>query len=319
MTCFMVRKALLRFTAMTRSHCSSGNSTTPPTSAIPTLLSSTSMRPKSAMHAFTIASTSSLLVTSARNGNARPPSPEMMFAVSSAAARLTSTQNIRAPSRAQATAVALPLPQPGPIEPAPTINATLSFRRLATGLLPSLGVEFAQFGLQDLAVVVLRQGVDEHIVLRPLEARDLAEAQFVQFARRHLADHVGNDDLAPFGMRTSYHRGFAHAPVLEQHLLHFARIDVGAARDDHVLGTVLEREVTVRVEYADVAGVQPAAAHGLCRRVRILPIAGHDHVAPADDLADFADRQRVVLRVRDLHVETRVGPAGRAEPLEPAR
>ena len=54
----------------------------------------------------------------------------MMFAVSSAAERLMSTQNTLAPSRAKATAVALPLPQPGPIEPAPTIIATLSFRRL---------------------------------------------------------------------------------------------------------------------------------------------------------------------------------------------
>ena len=93
------------------------------------------MRPKSATQARTIASTSSLFVTSARNGSARPPSPEMMFAVSSAAERLTSTQNTLAPSRAQATALALPLPHPGPIEPAPTIMATLSLRRLGTGFL----------------------------------------------------------------------------------------------------------------------------------------------------------------------------------------
>src|SRR5438270_6124527 len=185
MTCFMVRKALFRFTAMTRSHCSSGNSTTPPTSATPTLLSSTSMRPKSAMHAFTIASTSPLLVTSARNGSASPPSPEMMSAVSSAAERLMSTQNTFAPSRAQATAVALPLPQPGPIEPAPTIMATLSLRRLGTRLLLSFGVQFAQFGFEDFSVVVLRQRVDEHVILRPLKARDLGEAKRVEFAERH--------------------------------------------------------------------------------------------------------------------------------------
>src|SRR4051812_34900047 len=279
MTCFMVRKALLRFTAMTRSHCSSGNSTTPPTSAMPTLLSSTSMRPKSAMHAFTIASTSSLLVTSARKGSARPLSPEMMFAVSSAAARLMSTQNTLAPSRAQATAVALPLPQPGPIEPAPTINATLSLRRLATGPLLSLCVELAQFGLQDLAVVVLGQRVDEHVVLRPLVARDFAEAQFVELARLHVAHHIGDDDFAPFGMRPADDRSFAHAPVLEQHLLNLTRIDVRAARDDHVLGAILEREVTIRIEHADVAGVRPAAAQSLRRRLEIFPVARHHYIA----------------------------------------
>src|SRR3954454_3865681 len=181
----MVRNALFRFTAITRSHCSSGNSTTPPTSAMPTLLSRRSMRPKSAMHAFTIASTSLLFVTSARNGSASPPSPEMMFAVSSAAERFMSTQKTLAPSRAQATALAFPLPQPGPLEPAPTINATLSFRRLATGFLPSLRVELAQFSFQYLPVIILRQRIDEHVILRPLEARDLTEAQLIQFARRY--------------------------------------------------------------------------------------------------------------------------------------
>src|SRR5882757_8271076 len=101
-----------------------------------------------------------------------------------------------------ATAVALPLPQPGPIEPAPTIIATLSLRRLATGLLLLLdalhaifpGVEFAQIGLQDLSVIVLRQRVEEHVILRPLEARDLREAQRVKLCRADIADHVGNDD-----------------------------------------------------------------------------------------------------------------------------
>src|SRR5262245_59643772 len=51
--------------------------------------------------------------------------------VSSAAARLRSTQNTRAPSRAKVTAVHLPLPQPGPLDPAPTTIATLSFSRPA--------------------------------------------------------------------------------------------------------------------------------------------------------------------------------------------
>src|SRR5436305_6356661 len=284
----MVRTPLFTFTAMTRSHCSSGNSTTPPTSAMPTLLSSTSMRPKSAMHAFTIASTSSLLVTSARKGSANPPSPEMMFAVSSAAARLTSTQKIRAPSRAQATAVALPLPQPGPMEPAPTINATLSLRRLATGPLLSLRVELAQFGLQYLAVIVLRECVDEHVILGPLEARDFTEAQLIELARLHVADHIGDDDLTPFGMGPADDRSLAHTSVLEQHFLDLARVDVRAARDDHVLGAILQREVAVRVEHADIAGVQPAGAERLRGRLGILPVARHHHVATADDLAGLA-------------------------------
>src|SRR5258708_21035127 len=100
-----------------------------------------------------------------------------------------STQNTLAPSRPMATAVALPLPQPGPIEPAPTIIATLSFRRLATGLLllldALLGVEFAQIGLQYLSVIVLRQRVEEHVILCPLEAADFRQAHRVKSPRVH--------------------------------------------------------------------------------------------------------------------------------------
>src|SRR5205085_1766689 len=242
-TCFIVRNALFRLTLSTRSQDCSDSSTTPPTSAMPTLLSSTSMRPKAATQAFTIASTSSFLVTSARNGSASPPSPVMMLAVSSAALRLTSTQNTFAPSRANVTAVALPLPQPGPIEPAPTTIATLFFRRSGTGLLPVFGVQLAQVRLQDLAVVVLRQRVDKHVVLRPLEARNLREAQLVELGGTRTADHIGDNDLAPFGMRTADHRNLSHGCVLEQHFLDLARINIRAARDDHVLGAVLQCEV----------------------------------------------------------------------------
>ena len=77
----------------------------------------------------TIASISRARETSAVKAVALPPSPVMIFAVSSAAAPLRSTQNTCAPSRAKVTAVALPLPQPGPIEPAPTTIATLPLSR----------------------------------------------------------------------------------------------------------------------------------------------------------------------------------------------
>src|SRR3954471_556750 len=319
MTCFMVRKALFRFTAMTRSHCSSGNSTTPPTSAIPTLLSSTSMRPKSAMHAFTITSTSLLLVTSARNGSASPPSFEMMFAVSSAAARLTSTQNTLAPSRAQATALALPLPHPGPIDPAPTIRATLSLRRSGTRRLPLSRVQLAQFSLQNLSVIVLRQRFDEDVILRPLEPSNLAKAKRVKFGWACIADHVSDNNLAPLGMRPSDHRGFAHTRMLEQHFLHFARINVRAARYDRIFRAIFQRQIPVNVKYTHIAGVQPAAAHRCRGRLRIAPVAGHHDVAAADDLARFARGQRAIFPVRAPPLKARIRPAGRAEPFEPAR
>src|SRR5215475_10125105 len=94
---------------------------------MPTLLSSASTRPHLARQASTIALTSALFEASHSKAAASPPSLAMRPTVSSAAARLRSTQNTLAPSRAKVTAVHLPLPQPGPLEPAPTTIATLSF------------------------------------------------------------------------------------------------------------------------------------------------------------------------------------------------
>src|SRR5476649_1655848 len=126
-TCLAVRKKLFTLTSNTRCHSSSLSSTGPPVEPMPTLLSSTSIAPHFARQASTIALTLLLLEASASKATAVPPSFSISPTVSSAAARLRSTQNTLAPSRAKVTAVALPLPQPGPLDPAPTTIATLSF------------------------------------------------------------------------------------------------------------------------------------------------------------------------------------------------
>ena len=97
--------------------------------------------------------------------------------------------------------------------------------------------------------------LDEHVFLRPLEAGDAVEAERIELAAFGFSDDVGDHDLAPIRVRPADHRDFAHARMLEQHLLDLAWIDVGAARDDDVLGAVLEREIAFRIERADVAGV----------------------------------------------------------------
>src|SRR5215831_4690642 len=129
----------------------------------------------------------------------------MIWTVSFAATSFTSAHTTFAPSRANVTAVAFPLPQPGPIDPAPTTSATLSFSRSAMSVLALPEVAFAQFGLEDFSVIVLRQRVDEHVFLRPLEPRDAIQAQRVEFTALGFSHHVGNDDLAPFRIGSADH------------------------------------------------------------------------------------------------------------------
>ena len=54
-----------------------------------------------------------------------------------------------------------------------------------------------------------------------------------------------------------------HRGVAPDHLLDLARIDVEAARDDHVLLAVGDVQEAFLVDVADVAGVQPAVDDGL--------------------------------------------------------
>src|SRR6516225_4624072 len=206
----------------------------------------------------------------------------MIRAVSSAAARLISAQNTRAPSRAKATAVALPLPQPGPIEPAPTTSATFPLSRSTMSAAPATGrVEFAQLGLEDFPVIVLWKRAYEHVVLRALESCDVVEAQRIKFVAIDFAYHISDDNLTPLRIGPANHRHLADEGVLKQDLVDLARINIGAARNDDVLRPVFKCEITVAVERTDVAGVQPSVFERRGRSLGVAPIAGHDDVTTA--------------------------------------
>ena len=88
-------------------------------------------------------------------------------------------------------------------------------------------------------------------------------------------------------------------------VLHLDRRDVLSPGDDDVLAAVSQLDVAVRVQHADVARMEPAAAKGLGGRLRIAVVAAHDVVAAHHDLAqggpvigDIAH-----LLVDDPHVE----------------
>src|SRR6202521_5344756 len=102
----------------------------------------------------------------------------------------------------------------------------LSSARLSVVIRCSSGsggfVHCAQFGLENLAVAVLWQRIDEDVILWPLEAGDRIEAELVELAGRRIADHIGNHDLAPFAIRAPDDRDLTHARMLEEHLLDLA-------------------------------------------------------------------------------------------------
>ena len=99
-----------------------------------------------------------------------------------------------------------------------------------------------------------------------------------------------------------------------QDLLDLARVDVGAAADDHVLGAVLEGQEAVFVHDPQVAAVQPAAVKRGPRGFRVVPVTEHDRIAAQQHLAQLAGRQGAVLPVRDPDLDHGLGAPDRGEP-----
>lgn len=71
-----------------------------------------------------------------------------------------------------------------------------------------------------------------------------------------------------------------------QRVLDLDARDVLAARDDDVLAAVLDADVAVGRQHAQVARVEPAARERLVGRMRVLQVALHADVAAEHDLAD---------------------------------
>src|SRR5258708_4776997 len=79
----------------------------------------------------------------------------------------------------------------------------------------------SQLGLQYLAVVVLRQRLDEAVFARALEARNVLETQRVElFAfHRRFFDDKGDHLLTPFLMRAADDRALGHRGMAQQDFL----------------------------------------------------------------------------------------------------
>src|SRR5690606_20537755 len=68
----------------------------------------------------------------------------------------------------------------------------------------------------------------------------------------------GLDLFAEFFVLDPYHGCFGHGWMLVQQFFDFARVDVVATAEDHVLLTADDVQITVFVEVANIARVEPA-------------------------------------------------------------
>ncbi len=87
--------------------------------------------------------------------------------------------------------------------------------------------------------------------------------------------------------------------MLAEAVLDLDAVDLVARAVDHVLEAVVDREVTVLVQAAEVARAPEAARESLRAGLGRLPVAGHDHRAADPDLAGSTARHVAPFRIDD--------------------
>jgi hypothetical protein len=114
-----------------------------------------------------------------------------------------------------------------------------------------------------------------------------------------LVGHAEGGDLVDLG-------------AFEDRALDLGGIDVLAAADHQVLGTVRQEQVAVVVEVADVTAVEPAVAEFGLVGFGAVPVAADQRGCPDPQPSRYALWQFVALFVADAEIHRRMQEAGRA-------
>ena len=111
------------------------------------------------------------------------------------------------------------------------------------------------------------------------------------------------------------HRDLAHLRVRGDHVLDLERVDVLAARDDHVVDAAVDPQVAVLVEVAGVARVVPAVADRPRVGVGPVPVAG-ERLVGREVAADLAVARLDVRRAFTRARPAQPGFASWSRPIE---
>src|SRR5207244_11606128 len=139
--------------------------------------------------------------------------------------------------------------------------------------------------LDELAGGVAREVGVEGDLPRRLVVGEVAAAEFHHLGRRHRRTGAGLHGrvhaLTPLGVGDAEHGGVLDGGVPVQHVLDLGRLDVDAARDDHVALAIADVDEALVVHPRHVADAQPFAAGGLLGGGRVLVVPVEDAVVAA--------------------------------------
>lgn len=117
--------------------------------------------------------------------------------------------------------------------------------------------------------------------------------------------------LAPIRVRQADDRERGYSRMGGKHRLDLRRIDILAARHDHVLQPIDDRDISVRIHPPDIAGVHPAVAQHRCGFLGPPPIAEHDVGTANGDLTRHPSGGLAAIGCNDPYFADRRRAAGR--------
>src|SRR6266478_2976837 len=122
----------------------------------------------------------------------------------------------------------------------------------------------------------------------------------------------GTEFFAVFGVRYPENLDVLDIGMAVQILFDFARIDVFAAADDHVLDPSDDAAVSIVIDRRQVSCMHPAdRIDGFPCPGLVTPIAEHDRVSPGAQLPGFAARYHPAFAVDYLDFKMRLYPPDR--------
>ena len=119
-------------------------------------------------------------------------------------------------------------------------------------------------------------------------------------------------------MRAPHNADLLNIRQLQKHFFHFAGVDIAPPCNDHILGTVMHRNIAVSVHAAHVSRHEPAVYKRLGAGLCVPPIARHNSIPAHHDLADFAAWKFHAIRPTDHDFNSRLRAPHRAKSLAPA-
>src|SRR5450631_2474381 len=135
-----------------------------------------------------------------------------------------------------------------------------------------------------------------HLKVCKYAPRELAQFRLTDASTR-AKHHKGFGRLAPLFAWHANDSGFQHRCMMQQRTFHLDGRDVFPTADDHILESIADLDVAIRVNDRGIARMEPSSGESCRRGAGVIVVAPHDAIASRNNLAECRAVSRHVIHV----------------------